>query len=212
MAESLMKITIKNLRTNQVLTLPVPPESLDYESSQDFTSIKLVQAGTVEKPSGKQPRRISWGGIHFGKAREDYRWFVWKDPQTIDDMLRAWDENGDILKVTATRTSINGNYRIKTYKSTYKGGAGDIEYSMDFGEATTIAVEVKKKPTMSETRPEPSAATTYTVRPGDSLWVIALRMLKDGGRWREIYNLNKSKIGSDPDILKVGLVLALPER
>ncbi|MHC4832518.1 MAG: LysM peptidoglycan-binding domain-containing protein, partial [Planctomycetota bacterium] len=48
------------------------------------------------------------------------------------------------------------------------------------------------------------------VRPGDTLTSIARRHLGDGGRWREIHLANRETIGSDPDALKVGMVLVLP--
>lgn len=58
----------------------------------------------------------------------------------------------------------------------------------------------------------PSAArAVYVVEQGDSLISIARNVLGDGTRWREIYELNKSKI-PNPDILYVGLKLQLPER
>lgn len=51
---------------------------------------------------------------------------------------------------------------------------------------------------------------TYRVESGDTLALIARNILKDGGRWREIYELNKDRI-KDPDRLLVGTELRLPE-
>lgn len=52
--------------------------------------------------------------------------------------------------------------------------------------------------------------STYTVKPGDTLWDIAARMLGDGERWREIYNLNRGRMGESPSNLRPGMVLRLP--
>lgn len=61
-------------------------------------------------------------------------------------------------------------------------------------------------------RPAPRVrAYTYKVEEGDSLVSIARNILKDGDRWREIYELNKAKIGKKPDVLFVGLEMKLPE-
>lgn len=54
-------------------------------------------------------------------------------------------------------------------------------------------------------------AHTYRVEEGDSLVSIARNILNNGDRWREIYELNKAKIGKNPDVLFVGLDLKLPE-
>ena len=50
------------------------------------------------------------------------------------------------------------------------------------------------------------------VREGDSLYAIAEDSLGSGDRWREVYELNKARIGNDPSALRVGLILKLPPR
>lgn len=67
-----------------------------------------------------------------------------------------------------------------------------------------------------EPPPEPVANVpaepreTYTVRPGDSLSAIAQRVLGDGNRWPEIYDLNREVIGANPGLIHPGQVLVLP--
>jgi hypothetical protein len=51
------------------------------------------------------------------------------------------------------------------------------------------------------------APRTYTVKSGDSLWVIAARLLGNGARWGEIATLNNIR---DPRTLRVGTVLRIP--
>ncbi|MCG3137672.1 MAG: hypothetical protein HJJLKODD_01521 [Phycisphaerae bacterium] len=55
------------------------------------------------------------------------------------------------------------------------------------------------------------SAKQYTVVSGDSLYSIAQKMLGSGPRWKELYELNRTLIGSEPTKLKVGQVLKLPE-
>ena len=65
--------------------------------------------------------------------------------------------------------------------------------------------EVKEsRPT--ESKPE---AKTYTVQKNDTLYNIAKKMLGDGARWKEIYNLNQDKI-SNPNLIYPGQVFVLP--
>lgn len=52
--------------------------------------------------------------------------------------------------------------------------------------------------------------TSYTVQPGDSLSAIAQRLLGDSGRWRELYEQNRSVIGANPNMIVAGQVLSLP--
>ena len=52
------------------------------------------------------------------------------------------------------------------------------------------------------------AIQTYTVRPGDSLSKIAQKLgLKS---WQDLYNLNKSVVGSNPNLIYSGQVLKIP--
>lgn len=61
-------------------------------------------------------------------------------------------------------------------------------------------------------RPSPSG--TYVVRPGDSLWSIAMDHPDDSGsvdhRWRAIWRTNRDVVGDDPDLIIPGQALRLP--
>lgn len=65
-------------------------------------------------------------------------------------------------------------------------------------------------------QPKPAAAPatqgeTYTVVSGDSLSKIAKNHYGDASKWHQIYDANKSIIGSNPDHIEVGQVLTLPK-
>ncbi|NBV64029.1 MAG: LysM peptidoglycan-binding domain-containing protein [Planctomycetes bacterium] len=57
-----------------------------------------------------------------------------------------------------------------------------------------------------------SGATTYTVESGDTLHRIANKVYGDSKLWNQIYEANKSTIGSDPAALKVGMKLQIPAK
>ncbi len=52
--------------------------------------------------------------------------------------------------------------------------------------------------------------TTYTVQPGNSLWLIATGRYGDGLRYHQIFSANKDKI-RDPDLIYPGQVFAIPD-
>ncbi|HEY9899927.1 MAG TPA: N-acetylmuramoyl-L-alanine amidase [Pantanalinema sp.] len=57
-------------------------------------------------------------------------------------------------------------------------------------------------------KPTTTVQGTYTVKDGDTLYGIAKRLLGDGTRWPELYELNKDKI-KDPNVIYPGMVLRL---
>ncbi|MBT2607852.1 LysM peptidoglycan-binding domain-containing protein [Streptomyces sp. ISL-87] len=69
----------------------------------------------------------------------------------------------------------------------------------------------KAVPAAPAPKPAPAAKKrTYTVKPGDSLSAIARRELGNEGRWRELYAMNKGVVGTNPDLIRPGMVLTLP--
>jgi len=55
----------------------------------------------------------------------------------------------------------------------------------------------------------PTAARTYEVKKGDSLWKIAAHVYGDGNKWKLIAAANKELV-PDPDRIKPGQVLTIP--
>lgn len=54
-----------------------------------------------------------------------------------------------------------------------------------------------------------SAASTYTVQPGDTLSKIARHLLGDANAYHQIFEMNRDQL-SDPDKIKPGQVLKIP--
>ncbi|MBI3893398.1 MAG: LysM peptidoglycan-binding domain-containing protein [Candidatus Wallbacteria bacterium] len=52
-------------------------------------------------------------------------------------------------------------------------------------------------------------STTYTVKPGDTLYGIALQFFGDGFRWPDIFNANRDQI-ENPDLIFPGQVFKIP--
>ena len=68
---------------------------------------------------------------------------------------------------------------------------------------TEIAADIRVKDT--------TIYGIYTVRSGDTLSAIAKSLFGDPMRYKEIFNLNKDVL-SNPDLIKVGQKLKLPNR
>ncbi|GAA4916022.1 LysM peptidoglycan-binding domain-containing protein [Nesterenkonia rhizosphaerae] len=77
-----------------------------------------------------------------------------------------------------------------------------------------VDAEVKLSRTPPPRRKPPArqpVGSTYTVKSGDSLSLIALRKLGNAMRWPEIFNLNRSQI-KNPNLIYPGQKFRLPPR
>jgi len=52
--------------------------------------------------------------------------------------------------------------------------------------------------------------TSYTIQQGDFLFAIAERLLGDGEKWKEIYELNKTILGPNPNFILPGTTIKIP--
>lgn len=86
-------------------------------------------------------------------------------------------------------------------------GVGRI-IELPAGEAGTKRSELLAKPTSQPA--VPASGRTYVVRKGDTLPIIALRVLGNANRWREIYDLNREKLG-DVNEMREGTELRVPK-
>lgn len=57
----------------------------------------------------------------------------------------------------------------------------------------------------------PAATRRHTVVSGDSLSKIAKQHYGDANKWRRIYDANRQTIGDNPDLIKPGQDLVIPE-
>jgi LysM repeat protein len=91
---------------------------------------------------------------------------------------------------------------------TYSQPDGDPQKSAEYKIYTAAQQEL---PTFNpDTTPSLyPVQTTYTVKPGDTLWGIATQFLGDGSLWPEIYNISTLRSG-DPNLIFPGEVVNIP--
>lgn len=78
-----------------------------------------------------------------------------------------------------------------------------------------IVADIKVRPGAQQPAQAPAqrtaaAAQTHTVQPGDTLSAIAKKYLGNANAYMDIFNMNRDQL-SDPDKIKPGQVLKLPE-
>lgn len=73
-----------------------------------------------------------------------------------------------------------------------------------------LARKSRKKEVVKED-PFPPFPAEYTVASGDSLSAIAKKFYDDANQWPAIWKANKETIGDDPNRIRPGQVLTIPE-
>lgn len=206
-------------------TLPVLPEKIDLNESGDNKTYDIINLGEINTINLPKLTEISFEGF-FPKNKGPYvsseQLF---EPSFYISKIKEWRENRQNIRFifAGGPLEINDLFTIENLKLTEKGGeVGDIYYSIELKKYRPYAAKkvtiisnantTNKSVTIKASVPRPSSkanSKTYTVIKGDTLWKIAKKYLNDGGRWREIYNLNKS-IMKNPDTIHPGQVLKLP--
>lgn len=198
------------------ILLPMNPESVTVATGSSMNTFEVLDLGEVSLPRGTQLDRIIWDGILPGESRKNASYVRnWQDPKNIVKDIETWKNNGTKVRLLVTETPINQDVYISEFKHIWRGGHGDCQYEISLVQARDLVVRVqpgeapKPKP---PPRPAPPAPQMYTVKKGDCLWDIAVRFLKNGARWPEIYNIprNKKIIGPNPNLIYPGQVLQIP--
>ena len=117
---------------------------------------------------------------------------------------------------TAKGFRMQGNAEERDGKLYFKGTVNTQD------EANKIWDAIKTVPTWSQevvadikatsatSAPAPAAATTYTVKAGDTLSRIAKEHLGNANAYMDIFNANRDQL-SDPDKIQPGQVLKIPQ-
>lgn len=146
------------------------------------------------------------------------QWSSITSPKVLLQKLCEWKNSDKPVHLILTGTSANFYAAIQTLQPYEQGGDPDsIYYKIELKEYREVKVRqvkvdsagtatVSKSSTRTDNRVQ---AKTYTVKPGDCLYNISKTALGDGGRYNEIYALNKDKI-KNPNLIYPGQVLQLP--
>lgn len=217
----MLTIYIQEIEGGEILQIPMTPDKIQVSAATRFLSYDIMNVGEHWVPLGEELTGFKWSGILPGENRKDAPYVsAWKNPGAIQGKFSVWRNQGKKLKLMIPETPVNHNVYLASYNCEYSGGMGDIQYDIEFITAKEVIVGAEGETTeqsgaalttsSTSTTATPAAARTYTVKSGDSLWKIAQNVLGDGFRWQEIYSLNKSIIGGNPDLIYAGQVYNMP--
>ena len=197
---------------------PVTPKAITINTRGTGRTVTLADGSELSVPRAAGLKEISFDTL---LPNEKYPFAVYPDGVFLP--ARHYIELVEKLKAErepfffiVTSQDDNTLIRVSLEDFTVKSDAADgvdIVMSVRLREwrsaiLKTIDTAGRVSSPPRETAAAPAAAA-YTVTAGDTLWSIARRFLSDGGRWGEIYQLNRNTI-SNPNLIYPGQVLVLP--
>lgn len=203
----------------EMLRLPVPPTSYDLQTGMAHSTVNVHNLGEV-LVMGK--RKLNSITLESYFPIQDDGLCVYKDfppPVTFVNTLNRWKESGKPLRllITARGLSLNQVMAIEEFSYGHRPGPLDVYFTLSLREYRFVTAQ-KAAPTPAATASSAAHSAgaartstktplkTYTVKKGDTGYLIAKRVYGDGSRWPDI----KRKNGiTDDRKLQIGQVLKI---
>ncbi len=199
------------------LRFPVLPSGYTVSGGQTNTTVNINAIGEINLLGKKKLRNISFSSF-FPYRTESYCEFSSiKSPKEYVDQLEKMKQKGP-MKLYISR-SISLKVTIENLEYEERDGTGDIYFTLELKEYRKISVPASVV-VQTETAPQPvdsekrdtsgfEKPSSYTVKKGDTLSGIARRLMGTTS-WQTLYEANKATIGSNPNLIQIGMVLTIP--
>ena len=215
------------------LLLPVTPSKIDLKYGNKNKTATLINSEEINVLNSMGLTEISFEAMlpNFEYPFAEYE-DGFKDAGVMLEKIRNLKASKKPLIFKVIRR-LHEEGRVLFYTDDFKAAVEDLSYTEDAKNGLDVTVKIKlkqyvdyapvkftdngdgtadaeKEREISEEKKEeiPSEENpqSYTVQKGDSLWAICKRIYGDGGKWREIAELNGL---SNPRLIYPGQVIKL---
>lgn len=204
------------------INIPVLPAKLNVSSPGKNERVTVLELGEVLLLRKKGLRILSWESF-FPVSKAPYTVGQIRDPVSIVQAIQKARDQKSPVRFLITGTDLDCNLRMGIDSFEYEersGELGDLYYTIklyewkDISPKRIVLPEKKEEPAKTKEPKRPGkpeqTSKTYTVKPGDCLWNIAKKFYGKGSDYTKIYNANKGKIGSNPNLIYPGQVFTIP--
>ena len=219
------------------IQIPVLPETIQIKNGSGLSSVNIAGLGEIVVMQNCPALQISFSSFLPAKKFPGLQVGKITPPLSLIKKINAWKESQKPVHFIVTACGINIYAAIDNFSYSESGGdVGTYQYSLSLKEYREISIRqvkvsmsnvftsgdssgvsravtthttatVQKENTRVDNTVRPS---TYTTQPGDCLWNLAKKYYNDGSKSKDIYEANKSIIGSRPNVLLPGLTLTFP--
>lgn len=196
--------------------LPVNPSQFNVQTGNQNETVNVLDLGDVSLFGGAALAEIELSSFFPATYAPYCAYQPIPDPYDAVQTIDRWRTNKKPVRLIITETPVNMLCTIESFTYGERGGSRDVNYTLRLREYRHITIErittgtatvQSAKVSRPVTKPTP---TTYTVKQGDYLILIARRVYGDGSKWKQIYEANRDVIGGNPNLIYPGQVLTIP--
>lgn len=217
-----MDVYLKNEKENETFHFPVNPFGIIVNRSKKYDTADIVDLGEFDiSDKGKKIKELSFETL-FPKEYDTYcRYIDVPEPSETIKKLEKWMEQQQPVRLLITDFDFNDLVIISSLNEEERAGESADKYiSLNFRVWRELKIEtlstskvitstVKTVPLKNNRPTSKAVPKIHVVKYGDCLWNLAKKYYGNGAKWTEIYNKNKTIIGKNPNILKIGQKLVI---
>jgi len=184
-----------------------------YRSTRDLAGKRIA---IYDDPAAERWVQQNIPGARISKFSGDNGWFEAVERDQADALIYDYPFAAEEIKAHPRTTIVQYNLNQSKYAVGIPAGNFDLVYEVnqviDRFRATPQYADLMREylTTVSDVFTQPIAGRkTYTVKAGDTLSRIAQAQLGDTNRWREIWDLNRSRVANE-NLIYPRLVLLMP--
>lgn len=212
---------LKNEKEKETFHFPVNPFGITINRTKKYDTADIIDFGEVDlNDKGKKIKELSFETLLPVKYDTYCRYRDIPKPTETISRLEKWMEQPEPLRLIITDFNFNELIIISSISEEERAGeTGDKYITLNFRVWRDLKIQTLSSPKATSTvkkvplknnRPNTKTVTkTYVVKEGDSLYKIAKMFLGNGARFQEIYDKNKTVIGSNPNKIYPGQKLVI---
>jgi len=184
-----------------------------YRSARDLAGKRIA---IYDDPAAERWVQQNIPNARISKFSGDDGWFEAVERDQADALIYDYPFAAEEIKAHPRTTIVQYNLNQSKYAVGVPAGNFDLVYEVnqviDRVRATPQYADLMREylTTVSDVFTKPiEGRKTYTVKAGDTLSKIAQAELKDSNRWRDIWNLNSSRVANE-NLIYPRLVLLMP--
>jgi polar amino acid transport system substrate-binding protein len=184
-----------------------------YRSVRDLAGKRIA---IYDDPAAERWVQANIPGARISKFSGDDGWFEAVERDQADALVYDYPFAAEEIKAHPRTAIVQYNLNQSKYAVGIPAGNFDLVYEVnqviDRVRATPQYADLMREylTTVSDVFTRPiEGRRTYTVKAGDTLSKIAQAQLKDPNRWREIWELNQSRVANE-NLIYPRLVLLMP--